>query len=245
MNVHDFPQEDFEHIEKYVNGNLDPTELEQFEQRLLNDAEFRSKVEELKVTLIGIEAQALKEQLDIFHEELHENTCTSETESTKTTTLNWKYILVAAALIIAAGSFWFLKTDTNEQLYAKYFSPDPGLPTAMSSSDNYEFYEAMVSYKQGHYQSAISKWEILQKKKPNNDTLNYFIGVAYLADKNEQTAIPFLEEVVKDSNFPLIDDAFYYLGLAYLKTQNINKAKANLHKSTIDNSKALLSELKN
>lgn len=243
MNLNDISQEEFEHIEKYLNGSLETSDLQKFEHRLENDVNFNTKVEKLKATLIGIETQALKEQLDVFHEEINEKSTLLETENTKIHTLNWKRLLVAAALIIAAGSFWFLNGNSNERLYAKYFTPDPGLPTTMSSNNNYDFYEAMVDYKQGDYKTAISKWEALQKAKPNNDTLNYFIGVAHLANKNEENAISFLEEAIKNSEFALVTDAYYYLGLAYLKSKNVDMAKASLQKSTIDNSKALLSEL--
>lgn len=244
MDLQNITQEEFEHIEKYLNGNLEPLDLKQFEQRIHSEPEFKSKVEDIKTVLTGVETQALKEQLNIFHEDIDKVSTQPEKKHTKVHTLNWKRLLVAAALIIAAGSFWFLGGNPNERLYADYFKPDPGLPTTMSSSDNYDFYEAMVNYKQGDYKTAIAKWETLQQAKPNNDTLNYFIGVAYLANKNEEIAIPFLEGVAQNSKFALINDTYYYLGLAYLKADNVEKAKASLRKSNTENSKALLSELK-
>ncbi len=243
MDLQHISQEEFEQIEKYLNGNLESTELQNFEHKLKNDADFKTRFEDIKIVFSGIETQTLKEQLDIFHKEIGKNSTNPETNHIKVHSLNWKRLLVAAALIIAAGSFWYLNGNYNERLYTKYFTPDPGLPTTMSSTDNYEFYDAMVNYKQGDYKTAISKWETLQKSKPNNDTLNYFIGVAHLANKNENNAILFLEEVTKDSNFTLVNETYYYLGMAYLIAGDLDKAKASLQNSTIDNSKALLSEL--
>lgn len=243
MNLQHITPEDFEYIENYLNGKLDSKDLQEFEQRLQTEPEFKAKVEEIKSVLIGIETQALKEQLHVFHEDIDTKTTNSKIHNIKAHTFNWKRLLIAAALIIAAGSFWFLNENSNERLYAKYFSPDPGLPTTMSSTADYEFYEAMVNYKQGDYKTAISKWETLQVKKPQNDTLNYFIGVAHLANKNEESAISFLEKVSKNPEFVFVNDAYYYLGLAYLKTENIDKAKASLQNSTLENSHALLSEL--
>ena len=243
MDLQNITQEEFEHIEKYLNGNLEVSELKIFEDKLKTDANLRIKVEEIKTILTGIETQALKEQLNVFHEEINESTTNPKTDDTKVYSLNWKKLLVAAALVIAAGSIWFLNGNSNEQLYAEYFSPDPGLPTTMSSTDNYEFYDAMVNYKQGDYKTAISKWEMLHKSEPSNDTLNYFIGVAHLANKEEKIAISFLEDATKNSDFALTNDAYYYLGLAYLKADKVNDAKESLKKSNLDNSKALLSEL--
>lgn len=243
MDSQQITQEELEQIENYIYGKLDGIELQHFETRLSTDALFKAKVEDIKILISGIEAQALKEQLNYFHEDLHKNNIDHDLDKSKIYNINWKKLLVAAALLIAAGSIWFLNENSNERLYAKHFNPDPGLPTTMGTSDNYEFYEAMVNYKQGDYKTAITKWEALQKTTPNNDTLNYFIGVAHLANKNEKMAIPVLEAVSKNSEFAFINDTYYYLGLAYLKAENIDKAKANLQKSATENSKALLSDL--
>ncbi|WCO01076.1 tetratricopeptide repeat protein [Psychroserpens ponticola] len=230
-------QELLETVERYINQNMTSDELKTFEHKLESDSEFKVQVEDIKTLLFGIESQSLKEKLNSFHEDIHKD----KTHNIRY--LQFRKIAAAAVIILSIGSFWFFNQNSNDKLYANYFYPDPGLPTTMSSTNNYKFYEAMVNYKQGDYQTAISKWELLQHSKPNNDTLNYFIGVAHLADKNEQSAISFLEEVTKNSNFPLANDAYYYLGLAYLKTGNIDIARRNLLNSNSDKSKALLSEL--
>ena len=242
-NLPHISQEEFEHIEAYINGQLNDEDLVVFEDRLKNEDGFSSKIDNIKTVINGLETQALKEQLDEFHNELSNKQNQNITHQPKVRILNWKKIAVAAVLIIGLGSFWLFSGSSNERLYAEYFTPDPGLPTTMSSNDNYEFYEAMVDYKQGDYKTAISKWKVLQKAKPNNDTLNYFIGVAHLANKNGDAAIYLLENAANNSSFPLINDAYYYLGLAYLKEGNVDKAKENLQKSTLENSKALLSKL--
>jgi tetratricopeptide (TPR) repeat protein len=243
MNLNDISQEEFENIEAYLNGQLLNDDLVAFENRLKNEDGFNAKVEDIKAVLTGLETQALKEQLNVFHDELPSEQNKTLTHQLKLRALNWKKIAVAALLIIGLGSFWLFNGNTNERLYSEYFSPDPGLPTTMSSNNNYEFYEAMVNYKQGDYKIAISKWEVLQEAKPNNDTLNYFIGVAHLANMNEKNAISFLENASKNSEFALVNDANYYLGLAYLKSGDIDKAKVCFENSTNDNTKALLSEL--
>ena len=115
----------------------------------------------------------------------------------------------------------------------------------MSSNTNFEFYDAMVNYKQGDYKVAIKKWTALLENNAVNDTLNYFLGMAYLANKNEKVAIPLFKTVTKNRNSYFKNDAYYYLGLAYLKSGNVQLAKKNLTFSTLDNSKSLLSELSN
>lgn len=218
-------------------------ELKDFNQLLELDDDFKVRVEDIKTMLTGIEAQSFKEQLDEFHEDVPK-TIIKKSIGKKVRYLNLSKMAAAAAIIIAVGSIWFFSTPQNEKLYAKYFKPDPGLPTTMSSTDNFDFYDAMVKYKHGDYNIAIKKWQTLVERKPENDTLNYFLGVAHLANKKVIEAIPFLERTVqsKDS-FPLINDAHYYLGLAYLKEGNTELARKHLMFSNTDDGKELISKL--
>ena len=243
MDLNDISQEEFERIEAYLNGQLSNDDLTIFEKRLKKENGFKSKVNDIKTILTGLEAQALKEQLDVFHKDMVQTSNANVSTETKVRHLHWKKIAVAAALIIAAGSFWFISGNTNERLYAKYFTPDPGLPTTMSSTRDYDFNRAMVSYKQGNYEDAINAWKNQLATKVKNDTLNYFIGSALLADKKDKEAIKYLNIVTNISESLFNNEAYYYLGLAYLKGNNIELAKKNFTKSTIDDSKALLSEL--
>ncbi|KJD33498.1 hypothetical protein PK35_06520 [Tamlana nanhaiensis] len=232
----------FEIIERYIKGNMTLKELQDINQLIELDADFKTKVEEVKTFIHGIEAQALKEKLDDFHEVAINQP--DETPKNNLRYLNFKRIAVAAAFVIGLGSIWFFSIPQNEKLYAKYYKPDPGLPTTMSSTNNFEFYNAMVKYKHGDYKLAIKTWRELANKTPDNDTLNYFIGVAHLANKNVDSAIPFLERTVQTKKaFPFINDANYYLGLAYLKEGNTELAKQFLSKSNTDLSKELILKL--
>ncbi|MEM9681259.1 MAG: hypothetical protein AAF901_13130, partial [Bacteroidota bacterium] len=117
-------------------------------------------------------------------------------------------------------------------------------PTVMSNGNHsYEFYDAMVNYKQGKYKLAIEKWEEQLNLKPQNDTLNYFIGMAYMAERKEALSIPFLSKVSKRSESTFKDETNYYLGLVYLKEGDIELAKKYLELSSTKNSRLILSEL--
>tara|TARA_R110002049_G_scaffold993_3_gene7133 strand:- start:12240 stop:12977 length:738 start_codon:yes stop_codon:yes gene_type:complete len=239
----DISQELLEAIERYINGTMDSKELKDFNEYLKIDTDFKAQVEDIKTMLLGIETQTLKEQLDVFHEDVLEIKA-QKSESNTVRFLKYRKLTAAAAIIIAVGSIWFFSSSPNHRLYANYFKPDPGLPTTMSSSsDNFDFYDAMVNYKHGDYDLAIEKWHLLNEKKPDNDTINYFLGVAHLANKDETDAIPFLERATADSTFALINDAYHYLGLAYLNVDNVVLAKKYLNLSNTEISKELLKKL--
>ncbi len=235
-------QELLETIERYYNGTMSTEEQKVFETRLQQEPEFKTQAEDIKALLFGIEEQALKEKLGEFHADVPIAMEPGKTDS-KVRQLHFRKVAAAVIIIVASATFWVINGSSDERLYDDYFKPDPGLPTTMSSSDNFAFYDAMVNYKRGDYKKAIGKWEVLHNKAPQNDTLNYFLGVAYLADKKEKLAIPYLEKTVSQPESVFNDDAEYYLGMAHLKNNNKEAAIKYLQLSTAENSKILLETL--
>jgi len=230
-------QELLETVERYYNDTMSKQERSDFELQLDESSEFKTQVEDIKTLIFGIKNQSLKEQLDDFHKEIPE---TSYKTSSASGFFTLRKLAAAVIILLAVTGFWWFSTPQHKKLYSEYFTPDPGLPTVMSSNSNFEFYDAMVNYKQADYDLAIEKWDAIHGK---GDTLNYFLGVAHLANKNEKKAISFLKKATQNSEFALSNEAYYYLGLAQLKIGNIEEAKLNLEHSNIDNSKALLSRL--
>ena len=232
-------QEFLETVEHYYNNTMPVEDRIIFESKLQNDSEFKTQVEDLKLLFNGIESQAFKEQLDLFHNDIPKGN-----KSSKVRFLSFAKMGIAAAIIIAIGLFWMNSNPSNEQIYAKNFTPDPGLPTTMSTTSNYTFFDAMVNYKQGDYKTAIAKWTTLEQKSSDNDTLQYFLGVAHLAENNTQKAIPYLTKTVNNTKSVFFEDATFYLGLAYLKEDNIRLAKETLAKSKSEKNKTVLDALK-
>ncbi len=228
----------FEIIDRYLTNSMSVKEKVDFELKLKHDLNLQKAVEEHRLLIDGIETQALRDKLNVFHKN------TTKKNTAKHTNMFIKYA-VAASLILFLGisSFLLLNNNPNKKLYAKYFTPDPGLPTVMSATKNYEFYNAMVSYKQGKYEDAIEQWQKLYINKPNNDTLNYFLGIAHLANKNALLAEKFLTTATNNQNSVFIDDAQFYLGLIALKNNDNTKAKSYLKQSKLEKSKEIINQL--
>lgn len=155
---------------------------------------------------------------------------------------NWSW--AAAAILLVIASIWFLKpANSPDALASRYFKADPGLPVTMSSTLNYQFYDGMVSYKEGDYDKAILLWQNLSSSQSPSDTLNYYIGVSYLNQKKYQEALNFLSPLAKTSG-EWQEKAGWYAAIGYLRL-NQPEAAAELLKS-IPNyppAKELLSEL--
>lgn len=239
-------QQEFEAIERYLQGNMPETERTAFEESLAEDKDFQRTVENYRNLIEGIESTSLKYAMDRFHDEMETSDSAGESNPKK----NYPFVkyLIAASVLLAIGlTSWFVATrqSPQEELFAAYFEPDPGLITPMSSTGQYDFYVGMIKYKRGDYEEAINKWVPLLNAKPQNDTLNYFLGVAYLALGNEDKALPYLKTSVENDGFSFIDDTYYYLGLAYLKNENREAAIRALQQSNSGRAKELLAELEN
>lgn len=248
MEGNQYTEQEFENIENYLMDRMTPVEKSSFEERMTESETLRAKVEELRELITGIEAFAIKNLMDDFHEDMQKSRPADDTDNGKNNTRPfWMPYLIAASLLIFISllTLWYFQsTPAHEVLFARHFVPDPGLITPMSAEDNFLFYSGMVDYKTGDFASALRKWNELATQSLPSDTLAYFLGVAYLAEHNAVKAILWLEKVKHDQESVFMDDLWFYLGLAHLKMGDTEEAKAILARSSQPEAKALLEDLK-
>lgn len=237
-------QQEFERIESYLLGLMTEEEKVPFESELEKNQIFRNQYEDIKVLLQEVELASLKESMDGFHSELKS---TQVVPILPKKQIYWKPLAIAASvLFLLVISFWvFLgNTSENEKLFLAYYQPDPGLVTAMGNSSQYEFDRGMVDYKTGDYRAAITRWEKLLAEKPDNDSLNYFLGSAFLAIGDPDLAKPYLEKTTQIESGIFQKEAYWYLGLSLVKSGNSAEAIKYLQKSGRDEAVEVISKLK-
>lgn len=242
-NSNHITQKEQELIEHYLERTLSTEDQLLFDEKNANDPAWNQKIEETRLLILGINEQLLEDRLVDFHAVIKP----SQKAEARVVHTKWsKRIVIAASFILAIALLsWLLlfRKTKEEQLFAKYYKPDPGLPTLMAVSDNYEFDNAMVNYKMGEYQKAITAWEKLLITNPGNDTLNYFIGSALMAEKKPKEAATFFKPVVETNNSAFLEEANWYLGLAYLKMGDKEVAINYLKKSKNQQQNNLLQRL--
>lgn len=236
MNLHKEPfynEETFAWIDACLIGTAAAPERERFEEKMAADPAFRAVVEEHKMLVHGIEKHAMAQKMEDFHHEVEAKPAIKRNY--------FRYAAAATILVVIGLSAWqlFFAPSPAEKLYAEVFTPDPGLPTTMSRSDNYLFFEGMVSYKRQNYKGAISQWQGLYVQNPDNDTLTYFLGAAYMARGDVQNAQNFLMETRKDPKSVFYEETLYYLALSQLKENKTRQALETLSESQWGKNKAL------
>jgi tetratricopeptide (TPR) repeat protein len=218
----------FEKIEGYLQGTLPLAERKRFEAEMKENEELRNEVALQKKLVSSIETESVRQLLEQIHEENFER-------ATPVVSIRHRrsYTFIAAAaslaLLILSG-WWYINSQVSQpaSLYAAYFSPAAGLPTTLSYTNNARFSEGMISYKLEEYAEAREWWQPLLQADPANDTLNFYMGVAALADEQTDGAINYLSKVVEDNNSIYYTDAQWYLALACLLDDNKEKAKTIL-----------------
>lgn len=223
--------------ERFLLHAMSPGESEDFRMKMQQDETLRQRVEELRLLLLAIQETSLRQKLHQFHGQMPAR------PAQRHAWLRWS---AAASLIlcISIAGWLFIRTgNKGQRLFSEYFYADPGLISKMGSSDNYAFDRAMVDYKTGHYPEAIQAWTTLQTENTSSDTLNYFIGVTYLALKDEKNAIAYLQKVLSMNNSVFAENANWYIGLALVREGNIPEGIGFIQRSSHKEKKSLLSKL--
>lgn len=211
-------QELFEQIESYLLGHMDTAQRQAFEQAMANDGQLRNEVALQHKLMAAAEAGSF-----LAAQPAGEASSEPAAAAPVRTISNKRWWYTAAAvLILAVGATWWLREagTSSQDLYAKYFHADPGLPVAMSSTDAYTFYDGMVSYKEGKYSEAAGKWIQLGNETGFTDTLQYFIGVAFLNNESLPEANQYLLPVAGNTASMWKEKAAWYLALSYIKAGN-------------------------
>jgi len=211
-------RETFEQIESYLLEQMTKESRLQFEAQMKADKALAAEVNLQRELFAAVEA----ESFFVAHQQ--------ETKVNISRSYTAWYMAAAAILVFCAVAFWFIRKDrsgSTENLYAANFQPDPGLPVEMGTVDstNYIFYDGMISYKENNYKTALSKWERLNKSGVKNDTLQYYVAMAYLNEDSTNKGIAALLQLAKKTDAPFYQQANWYLALAYLKTGDKQSAK--------------------
>ena len=209
----------FETIEAYLLGSMDPVARERFEQELAGDAELRAEMELQRESTLAVELAGITRTLQAVRADHRESGPAGSGP-------NWTNLLKYAAMVavLVFGATWWLgRPAEHERLFAEYYVEDPGLPVPMSAVNDPLFQDAMVAYKLGDYEEARTKWGSLLHQEPFNDTLQFYIANAYLAEGNAQAAMPLFQAVADRSASAFHSKARWKLFLAYLHEGRLNE----------------------
>jgi len=234
---------DWELIEQYLQQQLSPEAAAAFEVRLQSDAVLAAQVQEVRVLLLGVQEAVLKEQLQGYHQEW----AGAQPPVRRPARIHqlWRWSAAAAAvLLLAMGVWWWTgRPSAAEKLYRAYYKPDPGLLTAMGPATAYAFEHGMVAYKNEEYQKAIAQWQPLLQTTPGSDTVRYFLGMAWQAIQQYDSAASLLRPLAADTNRAFYKEASWYYGLLLIRSGKEKEAIQYVDRSSQPGKEELIHQL--
>lgn len=233
-------QEEFEEIENYLLGTLSIAQREDFKRRMESDSALRAEVILQQKLLTAVELGSFEKNV----KEVKPLTKTRNIYSNKV----WLVAAVFVGVVLFSFIGYLFLRETNPidvDLYSAYFYADPGLPVVMSSTEDYEFYDGMVSYKEGKYEEAIAIWSKLPDTRLDSDSLRYYQGAALMNLENFEESATYLDLVTADPQSEFYEKAIWYRALIHIRKNEINQAIELLEKLSFEpRAEELLKELR-
>lgn len=200
-------------IDKYFEDNLSETELTEFNQRCISDANFAQEVEfrkNLQAALHLNERATLKTKLQKF-----------EQQETKIAEMPKRsaWLVAAAFVLVIASTIWILfqKPDAQE-LYRVYYEPYPNIVAPVTRSEakvDSTIQYAFLMYEAGNYENAALIFQKIYANSKAPFALMY-LGICNLQTEKTTAAITILKTAASEKNeYAFI--AKWYLAMAYLK----------------------------
>ena len=223
------PENRWNQIDRYVNGEMVNDELTLFEERMREHAELAQQVHLHRDILEGMELyfmQQLKEQLAL-----------SDQVKKK---FNVRLALqIAATVLLVAGLagaayYYLLRPIDPQQVFLSYFEVYPNALTQTNRSDSSpdatasESDVAMQYYESGDFsQAAIALTGLLASDSidENRTALMFYRGISYLGANQAAKATADLNTVAQNADSLLAEPATWYLGLSYLRADQVAEAR--------------------
>ena len=213
-------------IDMYLTDKMSATEKAQFENDIQQSTELKTQLEEQKLLMEMVEIGTLKNQLNNIDQKW-------DRLKKDEKRLDFRNLSIAATLVLMIGiglTWWVTKPEpVSDQVFASMYAADPGLPSRMDESLEFEFDDAMVDYKMGDYNKSTIKFLTLSRDKIKPDSVQFYLAMSYLGDQKYKQAYETLKVFIPEDT-RLHQKGEWYLALVALKVDQEAESKSLLEK---------------
>jgi hypothetical protein len=219
-------------IDRFINGDLKGTELEEFYEKLKTDTQlqFELKLEhELNEVINDHDSLNFREEVNKVRSSMKEDTPNSRPflKLISLTEKNNQWYLMAASVAVILGFaiyFAFIKDKdyTNDQLFATYYKPYPSsieVRTGGLSDDN-PIDQGFLAYQNGDFKNAENHFNLALEKDSVNIPVRFYLGISNLENTLYHKAEINFKFIINHQNNIFTEQAKWYLVLTMLKSGN-------------------------
>lgn len=239
-------QEKLERIDKFLLGEMEQEEMEEFQREMESNPALASEVKLQKVVFHSVTDKEAARFQELLGEIEQEREKAPEKGAAKTIRFAFRKtvsIAAAIALVVAAGVYLFksqVQPARPGSLFAAYFEippiediVDPALISSvrdrgeqpLPDSESQPLLEVAKLYKNKEYHTALEKLEAIDPGSLENPSNYYYLaGILCLIDGRAEEALANFENVA--SGFP--DGRAWYQALALIKLGRMEEAGRKL-----------------
>lgn len=226
-------------IERYLEGDLSQSELNNFEAQLKIDTELQAMVElhsEVDMAVSQTDVIDLRQQLQTIAAKQH----ASETPVRKLSLRRIAWLAAASVAVLLAVSVVFnQQNNTPGDMFAGNFEVYTGPENVRAASPDVDsdIYIALENYNNNDFASAIVKFEQILDENPDNNMIRLYAANALIETGNVDKAELYLNMIIESQDIFYTEHAQWYLALVSLKKDNLKDAKSILENIVRENTR--------
>lgn len=214
----------FELIEKYIDGNLSAKESKSVEQLLAKDKVFAKEYKlryEVNEAIMQKDIMTLRENLNNVYNGQHQS---PPSVVRQLFIKNWHLVAASVTILIIVGSFLLsnLNNSSSEQIFEKYYSSENAIFMTRSDAtvldDNLN--DALEKFQNKEYADAINLLTINE----TNVVAKYYLGLSYMETDQFVKAKASFQNILDSPDNLFIEQAKWYKGLCLLKLDETEAA---------------------
>jgi len=213
----DFLHDNDETLLRYLDGEMDQTEKNLFEDHLQKDSGLRERLQSLRLAIASVQQYGTAEKVQSIHSEMMQELSSVHKQGKVVPmkrVIRYTLAVAASILVILIGVNLFRSQPSSGKLYDQAFVDYDASGERGSSQAN----ELVTLYRQHNYKDVVEKAG--GQKLSQKDSL--LVGISYLKTDKFPEAVHWLQSISIQN--PARQDAEFYLALAYLKNKNYDEA---------------------
>lgn len=215
-----------EYIDDFFKGELDAEQLELFEKRILEDADFADELAFYLSSVYTLRQGISREKKEHFRTLLNK-----ESKPELKTVRLWPYMSAAAAIVLILLSIYFFYPNRSpNEIAQSYIDKNLSSLSVMMNSTEDSVQRGVRLYNENKFDEASQTFERILKNNPDNYKAMEYAGIVSLRLENYDNALRHFEQLSKATHL-YANSGNFYKSLTLMKRNrpgDVKQAKALL-----------------